>query len=483
MKFLNSWPKFRDLSTNEYQFFIKGNPSLSDDYIIGTLRQGNFPSNIRGNFSFYFKDANRIILAVDHLPVENLFYSDQYCGHIFLNVREELRKNNLSITDNLDIKWQITILFGLSYGYETNVKEIQRVPPASYLEVKPDGSKSIVEYRNIYYQPTGDWHIEELSKIFENFIIENTKKPFGLLLSSGVDSCTILGLFKKLGIEDKAKYVSIRGTTEAQYESIFVEQIAKDLNIKVDWYDVDILTQRTSEKERDVGYQSSYHRTYSAYWANSQQLVKYHALRACHSTDRVIFTGEAGDMLFGSLLFKILLKYIVQVPKASNDSIAELFVNYEMSKRANTSLSNNWFPIAHIPEITNAMNAAKHEVSRIWSKLETDDLVNKISLLYYILKSSYTAYNHNQFYDCEIVHPFCDGYLFDYVFRIPGNYKLGEGGKNKRILRHMVKNYISDLPWNLSKTGISILPADLIWTNLEGFKNEIIQMGNRKHRS
>lgn len=483
MKFLNSWPKFRDLSTNEYQFFVKGSPSLSDDYIIDTLRQGNFPSEIRGNFSFYFKDANRIILAVDHLPVENLFYSDQYCGHIFLNVKEELRKNNLPITDNLEVSWQIKMLFGISYGYETTVKEIKRVPPASYLEIKPDGSKSIIEYRNIYYQPIGEWHIEELSEIFENFIIEHTKKPFGLLLSSGVDSCTILGLFKKLGIEDRAKYISVRSSAETSYEARFVEQIAQDLNIKVDWYDTGMsLPQRSSNKDGDIGYQSSYHRTYSAYWANSQQLIKYHALREFEYTNRTIFTGEVSDQIFGSKLNKILLKYILQVPKASDDSIAELFCQYEFTKRNNTSLSRDYLTIFSKVEIANAFDAAKHEVYQIWNKLETDDLVNKVSLLYMILKGSYNVYNYNQFFDCTFVHPFANGYLFDYIFRIPGNYRLSEGGKTKRLLRAMVKEYISDLPWNLSKTGISILPADLEWTYFEGFKNEIIQMEDRKHR-
>jgi asparagine synthetase B (glutamine-hydrolysing) len=92
MKFLNSHPVFKEFLTANYQFYIKGKTNIDYSSILDTLRDGKFPNNLKGNFAFYFSDKNRTVIAVDHLPNYQMFYSEDFCGHIFINVQNEICK-------------------------------------------------------------------------------------------------------------------------------------------------------------------------------------------------------------------------------------------------------------------------------------------------------------------------------------------------------------------------------------------------------
>lgn len=170
MKFLNNYPKFREFLTDEYQFYIKGKTNVDYSFILDILRDGKFPNNLKGNFAFYFSDKNRTVIAVDHLPNYQMFYSEDFCGHIFLSLQEEIRKKELPLTVNNLIVDQTYLFWGRSVGEETTKKEIKRIPAGCYLELTPDKNYKIVQYNNIFSHPRKDFNMEELSDIIENFI-------------------------------------------------------------------------------------------------------------------------------------------------------------------------------------------------------------------------------------------------------------------------------------------------------------------------
>jgi asparagine synthetase B (glutamine-hydrolysing) len=138
MKFLNNYPKFNEFLTDEYQFYIKGKTNVDYDSILNILRDGKFPNNLKGNFAFYFSDKNRVVVAVDHLPNYEMFYSEHFCGHIFISVQEEIRKKEIPLTVDSLVVNQIALFWGSSIGEDTTVKEIKRIPPGCYLEITPD---------------------------------------------------------------------------------------------------------------------------------------------------------------------------------------------------------------------------------------------------------------------------------------------------------------------------------------------------------
>lgn len=480
MQFLNSYPKFDEFITDDYQFFIKGKTNLNITTIIETLRLGEFPNAIKGNFAFYYKDKNRIILAVDHLPNIQLFYSNQFCGHIFLNVQEELRKNNLPITDNIQIITQTQLFWGGSVGEETTRKEIRKVPAGCYLEITPDNKQTIHQYNNIYSQPTGDFSIEEFSTIIQKFIKENTQTPFALLLSSGTDSNTIFGFIRKLGLQDQCSFISLKGQREYVSEAPYIQKIADQYGVKIDWLEVGDWNPQRSSKIDDLGFNSAYHRTYSAFWQEPHVLLKYRAIRELGHRDKTIFTGEVGDQIFGSRFGKVLLKFIIQNPNCDVEQIADLFLNCDCSRFTYISRARDFSTIFHLPVVSSAYDCVKQWFIQTWNRIETDDLVNKIELMQYFYKASHRVYNYNQFFDLKFAHPFADGEVFNYVWRIPGSYKLADGGKSRSLSYNLIKDHMVDWPWNWSKTGVGILGNDNKFENLKGIYNDVqMALGKR----
>jgi asparagine synthetase B (glutamine-hydrolysing) len=478
MKFINADPRFTQTITEDYVFYLAGEPSLNDDFIIDNLRRGDFPSNIRGNFAFYFKDKNRTILAVDHLPTINLFYSEFFCGHIFLRVQRAIKENGLPLTDNHHIIAQTGMFWGESVGDETTRNEIKRVPNASYLEVTPDGNKKIVEYRNVYYQPTGSYSAEELSNIIENIIKKNTSKPFGLLLSSGRDSNTILGYFRKLGIEKDAVYISLKSNKEFASEAPYIEKLSNHYGTKIEWFNTDDWLAKKIDFSADVGYNTAYHRTFSAFQKDVHILFKYAAIRELGHTDKIIFTGEVGDQIFGGERFaRILLKFIIQNPNYDVEQLAKIYWNSNLTKFRYLGMGENYLACFLLPEIKKAYEAAVEWFIKIFNKIETDDFCNKIRILSYFERGSHRPYNYSQLPDIKFVHPFTDSYVFDYIWRVP-DMAYKNTARTRQISYEIIKDYMVDWPWDWEKTGPAILHNEIKFINNKG-TYDAVQLAKR----
>lgn len=479
MEFLNSIPKLDETITLDYSFYLAGKPSIPKQQIIEILRSGKFPTNIKGNFAFYFKDANRIVVAVDHLPNYNMFYCDSFCSHIYIPVQQTRRKLGKPVTDNIKIKIQIGMFWGGSVGEETTRNEIKRIPAAHYLEVLPDGSKKLIEYRNIYeHEVAENYSILELSDIVESYIKDHAKDNFALLQSSGTDSSTILGYFRKLGIEHDAKYISLKGDKEHASEHPHIQRLADYYGTTVNWFNVGEYAGRNEQimqnlEQDDPLFFSAYHRTYSAFWTEPHVMLKYKAIKDLGFGDHTVFTGEVGDQIFGSRFGKILLKYIIQNPTADVEQIAQLFLNCDASRFSYAGISTDYTKVFALPPVQRANDAAKEWFIKTWNKVQTDDLVNKIELMQYLYKGSHRVYNYNQFPDVKFAHPFADSEVFDYVWKIPGHLKLGDGGRSRMLSYELVKDYMVDWPWRMAKTGVAVLSRDKKFDQIKGIYDRV----------
>jgi asparagine synthetase B (glutamine-hydrolysing) len=479
MKFLNSQPQFDEFLTEDYQFYIKGKTNVDRTTILTTLRDGKFPNNLKGNFAFYFSDKNRIVVAVDHLPNFQMFYNEHFCGHIFTCLRDEMVKKQLRLTDNPVVLYQKS-LFGESVGDETTVKEIKIVPPGCYLEITPDKNNKIVQHNNVYSHSNKDFNLEELSSIIENFIKENTQQPFGLLLSSGRDSNTIFGLFRKLGIADQCSFISIKGEPEFRSEAPYIEKIAEHYGISIDWQNFTNWHQNDFQKIDDPGFQSAYKRSYPGFWCDPHFLAKYYTIRKLGHENKTIFTGEVGDQIFGSNAGKIFLKFILQNPNCDVEELADLFLCCDISRFKPATKLKDFNAFLYLRDVSASYNRAKQWFIETWNKIEIEDLVNKIELLHYYQKASYRVYNYSQLYDLKFANPYADGYLFDYIWSIPGHYKISDGGRTRNLSYNLVKDYMVDWPWKWSKTGPGILSNEYKFENFKGTYNAI-QMVLGKH--
>jgi len=469
MIFVNTSSKFTEIKTKNYEFYYYGTFNIQVDDLIHKLLINEFPSNIKGNFAFVFKDANKTILAVDHLPTINLFYGLGYVGHIYLSLIEELEAQNLNLNFNNPIRRQIDLYWGGSIGQETTYKHIKRVLPGCYVEIFPDGKEKITEYRDIYthfVEPNFD--INELSSVLENFITKtviNNQNKYGLLYSSGTDSNTLLGFFRKLKLDKDCKLISIRGKKEYQEESFYINKISNDYGLQPNWYTLSHVNNREFEKYAettdDDNFKLAYHRTHSAFWLDPHAITKYLAVCGTNNQDCVIFTGEVGDQIFGSRFGKILLKYILQRPNCSVEELAYLFLNCDRSRFKNIGVVDKFSNYSIFQNITKSQEILVEWFINTWNKIQTNDLVNKIEILHYLYKGSHRVYNYGQFTDLKFAHPFADSDVFDLVWKIPGREKISNNGKTRMLSYNLVKDYVSNLSWTLPKTGVAIFPDEL----------------------
>lgn len=469
MIFLNTDSKFTEVKTKDYEFYHYGSFNLSIDDIIHKLLLGNFPSNIKGNFAFVFKDKSRTVLAVDHLPTTNLFYGLGYIGHIYLSLVEELESQDFYLNLNNPIRRQIDLYWGGSVGQETTYKQIKRVLSGCYLEIFPDGKEKITEYRNLYTHFTDpNFNVNELSDVLENFIsktVKNNQNKYGLLYSSGTDSNTLLGFFRKLNLHDNCKLISIRGKKEYQEEALYIEKISNSYGLKPNWYTLSHVNNREFEKfaetTNDNNFKLAYQRTHNAYWLDPHAVTKYLAVNGTNNQDCVIFTGEVGDQIFGSRFGKVLLKYILQRPNHSVEELAYLFLNCDRSRFKQIGVFDKFSNYSMFPNIIKCQEMAVEWFVNTWNKIQTDDLVNKIELLHYLYKGSHRIYNYSQFTDLKFAHPFADSDVFDLVWKIPGKEKIGNNGKTRMLSYNLIKDHVLDLSWTLPKTGVAIFPEEL----------------------
>lgn len=473
MIFLNSSSQFKEVKTKNYELYYYGSFNIKVDDLILKLTEGKFPSNIKGNFAFVFKDKNRMILAVDHLPNINLFYGLGYVDHIFFSLIEELNKQKIPITSNNPIHRQIDLYWGGSVGEQTSYKEIKRVLSGCYVEIFPDNTEKITQYRDVYTHFVDEnYDINELSNTIENFIlktISNNQNKFGLLYSSGTDSNTILGFFKKLNLHKECKLISIKGEKEFQEESFYIDKISSSYGLQPNWYTLPYVNnsefRKLADSTSDMDFKIAFHRTHSAFWKDSHAISKYLAIRGTNSQDCVVFTGEVGDQIFGSRFGKVLLKYIIQKPNYSVEELANLFASCDMSRFKLMRAFGNDFNNSLTPSFKKSQEILIEWFVNIWNKIQTDDLVNKIELLHYMYKGSHRVYNYGQFTDLKFAHPFSDSDVFDLVWKIPGKEKIGNIGKSRMLSYNLVKEHVIDLSWKLPKTGVAILPEEWRFEN------------------
>jgi hypothetical protein len=209
-------------------------------------------------------------------------------------------------------------------------------------------------------------------------------------------------------------------------------------------------------------------------------LLKYKAIKDLGFGDHTVFTGEVGDQIFGSRFGKILLKFIIQNPTADVEQIAQLFLNCDTSRFSYAGISMDYTKVFVLPPVRQANDTAKEWFIKTWNRIQTDDLVNKIELIQYLYKGSHRVYNYNQFPDVKFAHPFADSGVFDYVWKIPGHLKLGDGGRSRMLSYELVKDYMVDWPWRMAKTGVAVLSKDKKFDQIKEIYDRV-QMVLGKH--
>lgn len=472
MRFINSEPKFQKYSrlTSRGELYYRGQFDQAVAKIFDTLDSGGFPEDLRGNFGFYFRNAHRVVIAVDHLPTVNMFYTSDAVSHIYRSLIETLPKP--ADTDPVLIK-QMRYFWGGTVGADTTFRKIQRVPAGHYLDVDlVKGTSQVRSYVNVWdHRLDSSITRQEIADAMETIIEENTREPVNLLWSSGTDSNSILGFIRKLGRTQDCRLISMF-TSDVIWsnEREHCEYLARTYGLEASYFDIgkyigvtDEVKSRLNDPAFPQVFRDNFYRTWRSFWWEPNVMHKYMALWDNGALDRPTLTGEFGDQLFGSRFSKVFMAFLSQVQEPTLDQISELFltadstrfhkVRYQPQKIKHSSDQHKE---REQQEYREAWQRAKDWVSESWQRIDTSgDTINKIELLQALYKGSHRCYNYGQMMGTEFRHPFTDYRLFWRVYRTPGEWKIQQG-RTRRLSFDIIKDWVDPGPWNWPKSGIAV---------------------------
>lgn len=419
--------------------------------------------NLRGNFAFVFQNKERTVGAVDHIASTNLFYSNHYVCHIFVDLQDLSPKRDI-----VHVKWQKEFFCGGSVGPETNNRAILRLEPGTYFEKKTNAPDVTVHtYIDLYtHEPDPSITRGDISDIVEQIVEENTRDPFNMLWSSGTDSNCILGFVRKLKRTDRCQLVSLYSDQSPTDERPQIQYLENVYGLKTNYQNLgryigitDEMLARVRSPDVADDYRRNFERTWQGFWYEANVFQKYTALYDLGIQDRITLTGEVGDQIFGSRFGKLVLNYVTQVVDPKSEDISKLFVIADCFRFNRAGVVPHVFwskALDKDPTVKQAWDHTNNWVCQTWNQINTGgDIINQVELLQYLYKGSHRIYNYGQMLNCNFQHPFADYRLFHTVFKTPGSWKVSQG-KTRRLSLDIIKDYVDPGPWTWAKSGIFV---------------------------
>ncbi len=162
-------------------------------------------TKINGMFAFciYDKKKNNAFLARDRIGKKPLYYyinKDYFAFSSETKAFFKLRDFRFSIDDEMFDLWM-----GFPYlpdNEKTIIKNVYKVPPGSYLQIRPGKKFVIKKYWELRHK-TADIGFQEAQNKLEDLLVDSVTKrlvadvPLGILLSGGLDSSLITALAAK----------------------------------------------------------------------------------------------------------------------------------------------------------------------------------------------------------------------------------------------------------------------------------------------
>ena len=459
MKFINADSFFRRYKKSGIEFYYYGEFDTTIDSVLYFLENGDFPKNLKGNFAFYYKDKNRVVIAVDHAPTINLFYTDNKVSHVY-----HMLKDSTSIP-NQEIEMQSRFFHGATFGTETFVHGIRRLKQGTYLEKNlRTGQCSTVEYIDLYnHDIDSSVSLLDLGDIVEDIIEKNTRNECNLLYSSGTDSNCILGYIKKLERTHLCNLISLYTNGALYNEKSQIDEILKIYNLSTTFYDIGKFVGKTTsaitrfnDPNETQLYKKNFQRMFAGSWNDSTIWQKFEAIHDTGNTNKITITGEIGDELFGPGPTLKMLRYIIQNPKFTSREIVILFLTIHIFRNRETFVReyDQWLVNINGNEYRLAAweNAIEY-FTQLWDRLNKEDIVNAGKLMQYHLMTPWRLFPYTQLSDIKFLHPFQDYRLYFNIWKIPGTSMFNNAGIARKGSYEIIKDYVTPLPWQYKKIG------------------------------
>lgn len=415
-------------------------------------------------FSIYDSVSNIIFSARDRLGVKPFYYYWKNGDFEVCSQMKPLLKGKKINPEAISI--YLDCMF-IPSPY-TIVNDVFKLPPGNYM-VLDLGTKKIKihEYWNLKKIAPQKISYEQAKKELHELLIDAVKirlqsdVPIGSFLSGGIDSALVSSIASKISI-NKINTFSI-GFDDPEYdESKIAKKYSEIINsnhetilCKVD--DVIKLIPKISE-------------VYDEPFADSSALpsLLLNSVTKKHVT--VALSGDGGDESFiGYTYFDSLVrhKYIIGIPYFVRKILAKPFFlnlinqnNHRVRNALNTKTPNDFIEniFSRKGLLLNKKKQgwmAHYQGYKKWSKNYLQKAADLNIKLWLENDSNVKVDRASMAYSIEVRSPFLDYRIIEFARKLPISFRY-EKGRQKKILRDILKEYIPEEIFNQPKKGFSL---------------------------
>ena len=419
-------------------------------------------------FSIYDSNTNTIFSARDRLGVKPFYYywedgKFEICSQIKPMLAGK-KINDDAISMYLDCMF-------IPSPY-TIVENVFKLPPGNSMEIDLNtNTLKIDEYWNLKNVKIKDISYDDAKKELHELLLDAVKirlqsdVPIGSFLSGGIDSALVSSIAAKVS-ESKINTFSI-GFDDPNYdESIIAEQYAKILNTN---------HKTTICNSSDIlKLVPKLIHVYDEPFADSSALPSLLLNKVTKQHVTVALSGDGGDESFiGYDYFDSLIKNkkIMDIPYPirkfiANSGLLKLFglnshrINNALkTKSRNDFIENIFSRKGYLLKEKNQSWMKHYQGYKKWSNIFLQKAADLNIKLWLENDSNVKVDRASMAYSVEVRSPFLDYRIVEYARSLPMSFRY-EKGRQKRILRDILKEYIPEDVFNQPKRGFSVPIGD-----------------------
>ncbi len=458
-------------------------------------------NKLNGMFAFSIWDRNKkkLFIARDRLGVKPLYFYYDKKNLIFSSTLNSIVKN----TDIEKIIDSESLIYYSFLGYipspKTIWKNFHKLEPGSYIEIE-NNKFSITKYWELKIninekinEKNVQTHTDELENIIldSNEIQSRSDANIGVFLSGGLDSSFIT---KILTLNYKKTFntytVDFEGKKIKEIEN--VKNFSKDLNTRINYEIINF------EDNKKIFYEVI--KSLDEPNSDSASIPSYLlAKNSKKNNDKVILNGCGGDEIFGGYdrhYIKnrfIIGNFISKIKKKINVK-GNLFYFNKNLLHYEIKLTDPIIRFVSNSSGTNLGFLSKTLKNNFFEK--GCELINKKFIDYNFNYEKYGPVYAGMFQDLkyyvpdnllfiadqtsmdnsvEVRVPFLDHRIIEKIFSFPKKLIISKSFKNsKRLLRQILKKYISLESLNTKKVGFNVPSNQWVKKEYEYFKNFIL---------
>lgn len=445
----------------------------------------NILDKINGMFAFsiYDSDTNILFSARDRLGVKPFYYfwnngKFEVCSQIRPLIGNK-KVNNDAVSMFLDCSY-------IPSPYSI-IEDVFKLPPGNFMEFDLNKKTlTIVEYWNLKPVKTLNISYQNAKKELRKLLFDavkirlNADVPVGSFLSGGIDSALISSIATKVS-ESQINTFSI-GFEDPRYdESKIAEQFANILktNHKTTICSPSDLLELIPKLTE----------VYDEPFGDSSALPSLLLNKVTKEYVTVALSGDGGDESFmGYNHFESLVRNrkIMDIPyiirkTIANSGLLKLFgMNSHRIINALNTQSRNDFIENIFSRKGFLLKEKKQDYMKFYQGYKTwsNNFLQKAADLNIKLwlenDSNVKVDRASMAYSVEVRSPFLDYRVIEYARSLPMDFRY-EKGRQKKILRDILKDYIPEEIFNQPKRGFAVPIGDWMRTEL---KNEILEALN-----